>query len=350
MSRSIAEEVPPRRMPLKRLIGAAVTVAAIAWLLSRTEFADMWRVVRNSNPMLLLATLPLVLANMAVRALRWRPLLGSAEEAPYWPAFSALMIGYLANLILPARVGDLVRVYVLGNMGKLSRSRILASVVVERILDMAAILVVLGMIAAAFSPIPEWMRKGAVMLAAAALTGTAVLVLIALGGEKAMDRPMKLIAAHSPGFADRLRRWTTEFVGGVRRFRHPHVGIIFAAATAVIWMFEIAIVLLVGLALRLDLSALDGVVLMLSSLFSSLIPALPGQFGAFELAIVTGLEFLGHGGVASLPFALALHFILLASTSGIGLFCLVRSGLPLLPSGLMQRLERGTDRESEREQ
>ncbi len=250
------------------------------------------------------------------------------------------MIGYLANTVLPARAGDLVRVYVLGNEGSISRSRILASVFIERVLDLAAIVLVLSL-AMIVSPLPDWLRQGATAMAAATVLGLLCLLLIGLRGQRLVSFLLRPFALRFPKVVKRIEIWTGQFALSVHRFRHPPVGLVFISTTAVIWCLEIALVLTVAHAFGLRLVVLDGAVLMLFSLFSSLIPALPGQIGTFELAMFAGLEFLGHEGPAGLPFALTLHFVVLAGTSLLGVMCLVRGGLPLLPGKLMMRLEEG---------
>ncbi len=331
---------PRRRIPCKRLLGSGLGIAILVWLLSDQQLDAMWRAVREADPLILAAVFPLIVANMMLRAVRWRPLLGSRHETRYWPVFSALMIGYLANTVLPARAGDLVRIYVLGNEGTLSRSRILATVFIERVLDLAAIVLVLSLVAIA-SPLPDWLRQGAMVLAAAAVCGIVSLVVIGLRGERLISLLLRPLAVRAPGAARRIQIWAGEFAVGVQRFRRPTVSIVFFSATAAIWLLEIALVLLVAHAFALPLTALDGAVLMLFSLFSSLIPALPGQIGTFELAMAAGLEFLNLSGPNVLPFAFTLHFLLLAGTALMGLYCLARGGLPLLPRKLMKRLEQG---------
>jgi glycosyltransferase 2 family protein len=319
-----------RRLPWKRAIGSIVGIAVIVWLLSDQDLGPMWQAAREVEPTVLLLGVPLILANMMLRAARWRPLLGSAREVPYWPVFSALMVGYLANTFLPARGGDLVRIYVLGNEGLLSRSRILATVLVERVLDMAAMILVLALVATA-SPLPDWVRQGATMLGAAAALGIAGLIGFSQVGERVVGFLLRPVAVRAPALAERLGTMAGEFAVGVQCFRKRSVALIFFSASAVIWLLEIMLVLLVAWAFGLGLGAFDGAVLMLFSLFSSLIPALPGQIGTFELAMVTGLGFIGEAGPAALPFALTLHLLLLGGTSLIGLVCLFVSSGSLLP-------------------
>ena len=318
-----------RRLPWKYLAGSLLGIAVLVWLLCDQHVVKMWQEVRNADPLILLACLPLVLSNMLLRAVRWRSLLGAnPKTTSYWSVFSALMIGYLANNVLPARAGDLVRIYTLSSQVTLSRSHILATVFIERVLDMAAIILVLSL-ATITSPLPDWLRQGATVLAVVTVMSIIALIALGIAGERTVWRLLRPLASRIPNLADRLQVYTTEFILGIQNFHKPTVMIVFFASTVGIWILEIAIVLFVANAFSLPLVGFDAAILMLFSLFSSLIPALPGQIGTFELAMVTGLQFLGHRGATVLPFAFMLHIVLLGGTALIGSFCLVYSGLPL---------------------
>jgi uncharacterized protein (TIRG00374 family) len=309
-----------------RIAGSALGGALFAWGFPRDNIEEMWMAVRSIDPKFISAAMGLVLFNMILRALRWMVLLGPG--AGFGSAFSALMIGYLSNNFLPARGGDLVRIYAFGSRTGMARSRILATVAVERVLDMAAIVIVVGIIAAA-SPIPPWMRQGGALLAGGALVGLAGLLLLRFVGDRFLKFLLRPVSPRAPALALRLMRMGNEFIGGLDAVQRPIAAMLFLLLTAGIWVLEIAIVLLIAQAFSLSLSPADGVILMLFSLFSSLIPALPGQFGLYEFAIVAGLDYAGHGGVAALPFALTLHLVLIASTTILGLLCLLKSGVSL---------------------
>jgi hypothetical protein len=320
-----------------KLLGTAAAIAGMTWFVAQAGWSATWDAFRRADWLVLLASVPLVLINMGLRALRWRSLLGNSRDVPFVTAFSAQMVGYLANNILPVRVGDLVRILVLGQAVPLSRSRILSTVLLERVLDMAMVVFLLTMMALV-SPLPEWMRTAAAAVAAATLAGISVVIAVAIWGEAASIGVVRLVPLMSDALKTRLETWAREFSQGVQRFRRPSVAASFFAGTVAIWGTEIGLVLIVAKAMHLTLSPLHAAVLMLFSLFSSFIPALPGQIGTFELGMLTGLDFLGQSNPAALPFALVLHFVLLAGTSILGVICVLTSGLPLWPRRLLDKV------------
>lgn len=320
-----------------KLLGGILGIAMLFWLLSLHDAAAMWRAIQTAKVGLIAAAVPLFVVNMLFRAWRWRALLGPRQVVRYWPVFVALMAGYLSNTLLPARAGDLVRVYVLNNEGVSSWSRILGTIVIERVLDMTAVIVVLSAVAS-FGPMPGWLRSGALLMGAATAIGIVSLMVVSAFGERMTSYAFGRLRRWRWSLADRLEQAWGEFALGIHRIRLLSVQVAFITATAAIWALEMAIVALVARAFAIELGMLDAAVLMLFSLFSSLIPALPGQIGTFEFAMVSGLAYIGHDGAAAVPFALALHLFLLAGSVVLGYLCLFASGLPLLPRQLAARL------------
>lgn len=312
----------------------------LVWLFPRQNLVEMWQATRSIDPAWIVAALALVFADMILRALRWCILLGRGTGAGLSAVFSALMIGYLANNVLPARGGDLVRVYVFGTRSVMARSRILATVTVERVLDMAMIVIVVGVLAAA-SPIPPWMRQGGVLLASGTTASVAGLAILRIIGNRLVAFLLRPLSTRAPALASRFARMGHEFISGLDAVQQPAIASLFLVYTAGIWALEIAIVLSVARAFGLALSPADAVILMLFSLFSSLIPALPGQFGLYEFAIVMGLDYAGHSGPAALPYALTLHLVLIAGTTVLGLACLLVSGVSLLDAKRADRPNSG---------
>jgi hypothetical protein len=290
----------------------------------------MWQAAKGLDYGLVALVPPIILVNMIVRALRWRVLLREGDAAPpLWPVFSALTIGYLANNVLPARGGDVLRAWLLGTATRRARSRILATVLVERVLDVAAIVVVFAL-AAALVAVPPWMKNGALILAAGTVAALLLMLLLSAESLRLADLVLRPVRRLSPWLATRLAAMMGEFVGGIGGFRRLSVALPFFVLTAIIWATEVTMTVLVAEASHLPLGAGEALVLMLFGVFASFIPALPGQLGAFEVAVMAGLDFLGRGGGgAALAFTLAWHFIVLLGTSAIGAICLAVDGRSL---------------------
>jgi uncharacterized membrane protein YbhN (UPF0104 family) len=99
-----------------RIRTASVSLLAIAllgWFLRDANLADVWLHVRSAHKGLLLLSLVFVAATFWIRAFRWRKLLAPIGPTRYRTVFRTGVIGFAALSILPARVGDLLRPYLL---------------------------------------------------------------------------------------------------------------------------------------------------------------------------------------------------------------------------------------------
>ena len=112
-----------------------------------------------------------------VRCQRWRLLLRPVGDVRLLPLFSATAIGFFCNMILPLRVGEVVRPVLLARRTTIPVSSVFASVVLERLLDMLTILVFLGLVMTLVPVSDAVRRSGAVFLVLAIVTVSAVVAL-----------------------------------------------------------------------------------------------------------------------------------------------------------------------------
>ncbi|MGH2569462.1 MAG: lysylphosphatidylglycerol synthase transmembrane domain-containing protein, partial [Bacteroidota bacterium] len=132
---------------LARTIFSFLLTAVFLYLAFRNaNLTDLWNSLKSANLWWIAALVPIGLLSHWVRALRWKYLLAPVKRnARGRNLFSAVMIGYMVNNILP-RAGELVRAYVIGKSEGISKSSALGTVVVERILDTVTFLFMLCVI------------------------------------------------------------------------------------------------------------------------------------------------------------------------------------------------------------
>ncbi|MBU0515345.1 MAG: flippase-like domain-containing protein [Proteobacteria bacterium] len=131
-----------KRNAISILLSLAISAGAL-WLFFANEhltWAGVVGALKGTNLYWLFWSVVVFLFSFWLRALRWHYLLAPIKRISSGPLFSALMIGFMANNLLPAHLGELVRAYVLGRRESVSKSSVLATVVVERIFDGLTIL------------------------------------------------------------------------------------------------------------------------------------------------------------------------------------------------------------------
>jgi uncharacterized membrane protein YbhN (UPF0104 family) len=310
---------PARRSHLRSWLGAAislVSLVAVVWWASKQETprfptsADRLALVGAAVALYAVATL--------LRGWRWHRVLriGGIPHAPA-DAYALVPVGYMGNTVLPARGGEVLRVILLARREGVSRRAVLGSIVSERLLDAASlVLLFAGLTWFGVAGTPVGQRPA--LLAVGAL----VLGALALWGYLALRRRGRM-----EGFAARIR----PLVGGSKPLLGPP-GLVLLAVTLAVWLIEGAIFWIVAQSLELDVAPLEGCFLLVLSAFFSLIPAAPGYVGTFDAAIVFGLRAIGVTGGQALSFALLVRFVLFfpVTVVGLGLLVLRYGGVKLL--------------------
>lgn len=162
-------------MRSQTLIGIAVSALLLFLAARNVQLAEILPLLRQANFFYLALAGLCALGAVWLRAWRWRYLIPNSELMRTGNLFSATMIGFMGNNLLPLRIGDLARAYIAAKKENVSASALLATVVIERLLDVFAIVTMLSVIFF-HMPLPRWIANGfLLMLALGALAWIALL-------------------------------------------------------------------------------------------------------------------------------------------------------------------------------
>lgn len=295
---------------LRALLGLAVSAVAVALVVRQVDLGAAWAVLREAAPAWVAATLACIALDVALRALRWRGLLAPVARLALPTVAASLLVGYLANNVLPARLGELVRSHHLGDRTGVSRASVLGTVVVERVVD-TGVLVTIASVAI-------------VVLSVRGLVASAVLLGLAATGLLVAGLALALVAHRLP-FADRVvaaverhpavARAAARLRGGLAVAGRPRtmagaIGWSVAAWAATIVAFAAA-----GQAIGVELTWGQAALLASGVSLVTAIPAGPGYVGTFELAAVEIARAVGIAADPAFALALLVHAAILAITS-----------------------------------
>lgn len=152
-------------------LGFGISVIALYFLLRDIPIRELGASLNQADWIWYLPAVPIWLISLVARAERWAILM---EGAPFWTSFHTTNIGYMLNMLLPARLGEVARVYVINERAKIPAAKALSSIVVERLLDLAVV-VLMFVAFAQFLPMPPTLATGA------RLGGIAVVGMIIIG-------------------------------------------------------------------------------------------------------------------------------------------------------------------------
>ena len=325
---------------------AVLTLAAalMAYFLRDADLARVASAVAAARWDLLAAALAVTCATYVVRVIRWIRLLRPLGAVRFGVALRATLMGFAASALLPGRVGELLRPYVLARREGLSATATLATIVLERLLDVIALGVLLGL--AVLGPAPggdagagllSAVRSGAAVagLAAAAGLGAA---LLAAGHPDRVARAITRLGLFLPArAAATFARVASRFVVGFTVLRDRRVLLVAVGWSLVHWSAVALEVWLVTAAFGIPLPASGASVLMALTVVGVAVPT-PAGIGSYHAAYQAGATLLyGAADNAAVAAALVLHAMSFLPVTVAGVAVMAREGVRL---GGIRALER----------
>lgn len=318
-------------------LGLGVSLFFLAWALRQVgDLSTMGLALRDANYLYLIPALAVYFFGVWLRAARWHYLLRPLRALPVGQLFSVVVIGYMANDVLPARLGELVRAYVLGDRERLSKSAVLATIAVERTFDgltMLGFMVLVG----AFVPLDERLRL--ILQVAAGIFGVALVAffVVASSPERAL-RLVGIAARPLPARARPLAESVAErFLAGLSVMQSWRLLMATFALSVAAWLCEAGMYYLIAIGFGLELGPAAYLLTTAVANLGGMIPSSPGYVGTFEWFALASLGLFGLAGGAALSYVLVLHAALLVPVTLLGFLFLWRYGLSLrsLRSGTM---------------
>jgi uncharacterized protein (TIRG00374 family) len=317
------------RLILRGAGGLAVSVIAMALALQAVDLGQVADVLGDAAPGWIAVMVILNVTDVAIRGWRWQRLVRPVAAVRYVRMLGYELIGYLANNVLPARLGELVRSHYLGDREGLSRTTALGTVVVERVIDTTFVVL---------------MATGAVLLLSvrgvlvnAVLVGLAVAVALVLG------LVVLLVAHRLPGadrilaYADRfprVRSLATRLREGLAVVGRPRTLVEAVVLTAGAWTASVLAFAAAGQAVGVELTIGEAALISAGVALATAIPSGPGYLGTFELAAVAVAGSVGVPADEAFAMALLVHAGILGVTCLGGAIAFLRIGIA----------ERGRDR------
>ena len=321
---------PSARLHLTRAVGIGLTIVFLVLALQRVDLAALGDELRSVNYVWIVPSAACTLIGYVLRTLRWRLILSGAARAPLGTLFPVLMMGFATNNLLPGRLGEFWRAYLLGRKRGVPKSSALASVVVERVFDGLTLIALLALVSVAI-PLPGWSRQ--VELVAIAIFASASLVVVVLLAQPALvlavvQQLLRPLPATASAFV--LLRLTA-FVDGLGSLRRLPVLLGATGLSAGVWLFELSSYLLLSRGVALGLPAafeVPGIGLALVTInFGIMVPSGPGYLGTQEFFGTAALGVVNANPQAALVLVAVSHVVQYVLVTGLGLLFFAREQL-----------------------
>lgn len=325
----------------KTLVGLAVTAVALWYVLRGEDLGQIIVQMRQGDPFLLFAAVAVATFGFFIRALRWKVILTPVKaDTKLHSRFAAVCIGFMANNILPARVGEFARAYAFSRMEPVSAGAAFGSLVVERFLDgvVLLLLLVVPVLLPGF-PAGGVLSSG---MGALILRGGMVLVGVVMGALVLMavwpgvfirvaERVLTLLPR---ALARPLLDALVSLLDSIAVLRSPRLLSLSFAWTLGFWLFHGMSFWLAMMAFGIDTGLVSAWFTEAVVGFGVAVPAAPGFIGTFHASAEFALtNVYGVESSRSLAFAFGYWFAGWVPITVMGLWYAWRLGLSLSDVG-----------------
>lgn len=302
------------------VVALVLAVVLLYFAFRGVDWADLLRQIRSARPEAVLLGFGAFSVSWFCRSLRWRVLLRAGGPMPVLTAFWGTAVGYLGNMFLPARAGEVMRTAMIARASHLDAGYVLATAATERVLD-AAVLVVIGLMAlATVAELPPLLVDATRLMALIGAVGL-VGLLLAPHFEGLVLKVLNRVPFVGARRA-KLLELASRFLLGLRAIQDAGRAARFAGLTAVIWTIDAVAVTVIGGAIDVPMTLPLAFLLIAALGLSSAAPSTPGYVGIYQIVAVAVLGPFGIGQSG----ALALILLVQAIT-----YCIVLTwGLPAL--------------------
>ena len=322
---------------LRTVIVIGLTLALTAFFLRSADLASVWSEIRRARLDMVTAALGAIVVSYAVRVGRWQRLLAPVAQVGFAPAARATVIGVATTAVLPGRLGEVLRPYLLARGERLSASAALATIVLERLLDLIAVVLLFGVFLFFFSgdlrhtdpQVLAALRTGGLVVA----VGSGAMLALIVVAARAPDRVAGVVAWVERLLPQRIGaaagRFIIKFSTGLGIARQPVRFMRAFAWSFPLWLCVCLAAWCVCQAFGIALPPGGSLLLMVLTVLGVAVPT-PAGVGGFHAAFQVGASgFFAAPVDAAVGAALVLHALSFGPVTLLGIVWMARDGLTL---------------------
>jgi len=293
---------------IKFILGVLISVIGLYYAFRQINFWELWIIIKNVNFILVILAIVILLLSNIIRAWRWQILVKPIKYVSFEPAFSSIMIGYFGNSVLPFRMGEFLRAFVVADKTSLTASTAFGTIVIERILDFIGLSIVILLIMTVY---PLTSVGGSIIIGVIVLSLTAFIFFFLFGGFKSsLLVKIEKLSLLRIGLLHKILLFIKNFLDGATTIRATNKLGIILLYTLIIWIMYYCSTYLATIATGIELEWFGFGVLLISTTLAISVPAAPGYVGTYHAAavyILTNLFDVGR--VDAQAAAIILHAV-----------------------------------------
>lgn len=302
----------PRQIPWLRLLLSLGLSGLGLWLVTRdASLAEMRAAFNRANVGYVLLGLMVITVTMMAKAWRWRLLYRPRAEAPtFTNLFWALSLGQLVNTAVPFfRLGEVARVYDLGEQAQSSKAQALGTLVVEKVLDLTMLALTMFLLLP-FLVIPQFVTDSGIVLAVAAVIAFAGLYLVAYRSDLVLRAIRPVVRRLPGGVGERVEPMVTAGLQGLAALRSRQATLVLLLVSLLIAGLSVLTPFVLFPALDLSLGLAAAAAIHVAVTVGTLPPSTPAKVGVFEFLVAFMLRFFGiENASVILTYTLLFHLV-----------------------------------------
>ena len=269
---------------IKFILGVLISVIGLYYAFRQINFWELWIIIKNVNFILVILAIVILLLSNVIRAWRWQILVKPIKDVSFEPAFSSIMIGYFGNSVLPFRMGEFLRAYVVADKTSLTASTAFGTIVIERILDFIGLSAVILLIMTVY---PLKTIGGSIIIGVIVLSLTAFIFIFLFSGFKStLLVKIEKLSLLQFGLLRKILLFIKNILDGATTIRATNKLGIILLYTLIIWIMYYCSTYLATIATGIELEWFGFGVLLISTTLAISIPAAPGYVGTYHAAAV----------------------------------------------------------------
>jgi glycosyltransferase 2 family protein len=313
----------------KLWVGLVISVLAAWFALQGIAFDKMGDAIARMNWFwVVVSYIPFAIL-LLLKVTRWQLLFPEGIKVPLRRLWATLMISYLFNTALPARLGEIVRAFALSRSEKISPVRVLSTILVEKILDVMTIVIFLVALLP-FVDIPNEIRGPALVLGLGVVGAFVTCILMAIFRQPA-ERLIALVLRPIPAkFREKLLGFASEVLDALTVLLNVKLSFNLWAQSFLIWTLVMLNYMLVAFALNIPLTFEMAALVTIALNLGMAVPSAPGYIGVFEALVKLALIgfFPGQDSLV-LTYGLVLHVLGFLPVVALGMYYSAREGISL---------------------
>jgi len=319
------------------IVGLMVSVIC-SWLFVRKiEWSSLGVAFGEAKYIYIFPTILIMFASFYIRAIRWEVLLSPVKKVAVLNLFSVNMIGFMANNVLPARLGEFIRPVMVARKEKIGVSASFATVAIERVFDILGIIVIASLL---FCFLPSGtsqntnslavilqLKKWSAIMAFLGICAIAILFLLSLYPKEAGAVFEKLLFIFPHHLRDKLVNLLHSFISGLQVFDHKTKLLWIGMLSIVIWLLNALSIYVLCYSFDIGLSFAGSCFVTVCIALAVALPQAPGFIGVFHIATQKSLDVFGIGLSSAQSFAILLWAVSVIPVTVTGLLFLWREGI-----------------------